>query len=227
MGRERKCGEEGYRQCDYFYGEGAHRVKFISIRPLSVSEPKEKSFEMAEVSGDSFDLWSGQTVSNRRHNRRYVRLGRVLSSLFAPIDQFAVDVVRQLARQARNLAATLGFWTVAGGAGGNVGFGETVFEYFFASRSQAPRSAAEGRRIERAKIGGKSGDHPWTQRVGDVEHDVVGSPMFDEGFQLIFQILGLLAGEARDRKVAMEALRRAPVAVFAIRQLGLDVTHDP
>ena len=24
MGRERKCGEEGYRQCDYFYGEGAH-----------------------------------------------------------------------------------------------------------------------------------------------------------------------------------------------------------
>jgi hypothetical protein len=25
----------------------------------------------------------------------------------------------------------------------------------------------------------------------------------------------------------MEALRRAPVAVFAIRQLGLDVTHDP
>ena len=63
--------------------------------------------------------------------------------------------------------------------------------------------------------------------MGDIEHDVVGSPMFDEGFQLIFQILGLLAGEARDRKVAMEALRRAPVAVFAIRQLGLDVTHDP
>jgi hypothetical protein len=51
--------------------------------------------------------------------------------------------------------------------------------------------------------------------------------MFDEGFQLIFQILGLLAGEARDRKVAMEALRRAPVAVLAIRQLRLEVTHDP
>ena len=56
-----------------------------------------------------------------------------------------------------------------------------------------------------------------------VEHDVVGSPVFDEGFQLIFQILRLLTGKARNRKVAMEALRRAPVAVFAIGQLGLDV----
>jgi hypothetical protein len=111
---------------------------------------------------------------------------------------------------------TLGFRTGAGGAGGNVGFGDAVLEYFLASRSRAPRSAAEWRRIERAKIGDKSGDHPRTQRVGDIEHDVVGSPMFDEGFQLIFQILGLLAGEARDRKVAMEALRRAPVVQVAV-----------
>lgn len=166
-------------------------------------------------------------MSNRRHNRRYVRLGRVLSSLFAPIGQFVVDVVGQLARQSRNLADTLGCWAVAGGAGGNVGFRDSVLEYFFASGNQAPRSAAEWRWIERAKIGGKSGDHARSQRVGHIEHDVVGSSVFDEGFQLIFQILGLLAGEARDRKVAMEALRRAPVAVFTIRQLGLDVTHDP
>jgi hypothetical protein len=162
-------------------------------------------------------------VSNRRHNRRYVRLGWVLSSLFAPIDQ----LVEQLARQSRYLAATLGFRAVAGGAGCHVGFGDTVLEYLFAHRNQAPRSAAEWWWIERAKIGGKSGYHPWIQRVGNVEHDVVGSPMFDEGFQLILQILGLLAGEARDRKVAMKALRRAPMAVFAVRQLGLNVTNTP
>jgi len=35
------CGEEDYCQCDYFYGEGAHRVKFISIRPLSVSNQRK------------------------------------------------------------------------------------------------------------------------------------------------------------------------------------------
>jgi hypothetical protein len=29
--------------------------------------------------------------------------------------------------------------------------------------------------------------------VGNIEHDIVGSPVFDEGFQLIFQILRLLA----------------------------------
>ena len=182
---------------------------------------------MTEVSRHSFNLWSGQTVSDRRHNRRYVGLGRVLPSLFAPVDQFVVEVVGQLARQARNLAATLCFWAVAGGAGGNIRFGNTVLEYFFASGHQVPRPTAEWRRIERAKICGKGGDHPWAQRVGDVEHDVVGSPMFDESFQLIFQVLGLLAGEARDRKIAVEALRRAPVAVFAIRQLGLEVTPGP
>jgi hypothetical protein len=39
--------------------------------------------------------------------------------------------------------------------------------------------------------------------------------MFDERLQLIFQILWLLAGEARNREVAMKALRRTPVAILA------------
>ena len=94
--------------------------------------------------------------------------------------------------------------------------GTPFWNIFFANVHQAPRSAAEWWRIERARIGGKSGDHPQTQRVGNIEHDIVGSPVFDEGFQLIFQILRLLAGEARDRKVAMEALRRAPVVQVAV-----------
>ena len=55
----------------------------------------------------------------------------------------------------------------------------------------------------------------------DVEHDIISTPVLDERLQLIFQILGLLAGEARDRKIAMKALRRTPVAIFAIVQLGL------
>jgi len=111
---------------------------------------------------------------------------------------------------------TLGFRTGAGGAGGNVGFGDAVLEYFFRQRAPGSSLRRRGWRIERARIGGKSGDHPRTQRVGNIEHDIVGSPVFDEGFQLIFQILRLLAGEARDRKVAMEALRRAPVVQVAV-----------
>jgi hypothetical protein len=89
--------------------------------------------------------------------------------------------------------------------------GTPFWNIFFANVHQAPRSAAEWWRIERARIGGKSGDHPRTQRVGNIEHDIVGSPVFDEGFQLIFQILRLLAGEARDRKVAMEACAERPL----------------
>jgi hypothetical protein len=111
---------------------------------------------------------------------------------------------------------TLGFRTGAGGAGGNVGFGDAVLEYFFRQRAPGSSLRRRGWRIERTRIGGKSGDHPRTQRVGNIEHDIVGSPVFDEGFQLIFQILRLLAGEARDRKVAMEALRRAPVVQVAV-----------
>ena len=83
--------------------------------------------------------------------------------------------------------------------------------FFSPTCTKPPRSAAECWRIERARIGGKSGDHPRTQRVGNIEHDIVGSPVFDEGFQLIFQILRLLAGEARDRKVAMEACAERPL----------------
>jgi hypothetical protein len=73
--------------------------------------------------------------------------------------------------------------------------GTPFWNIFFANVHQAPRSAAEWWRIERARIGGKSGDHPRTQRVGNIEHDIVGSPVFDEGFQLIFQILRLLVLE--------------------------------
>ena len=57
----------------------------------------------------------------------------------------------------------------------------------------------------------------------DVEHDVVGAPMLDKGAQLIFQILGLLSGKPRDREVAAIALRRRPVTVFAVAELGLNV----
>ena len=92
MDVERRGGEGRQCQCQYFCGDGVHRVSFISFN-VAVNA----SFQITEVSGDGFDLRSGQTVCNRRHNRRYVWLGRVLSSLFAPIHEFVEGVVGQLA----------------------------------------------------------------------------------------------------------------------------------
>jgi hypothetical protein len=51
--------------------------------------------------------------------------------------------------------------------------------------------------------------------------------MLNERLQLIFQILGLLTGEAGDRKISMKALCRTPVTIFAIVQLGLYITPGP
>ena len=56
----------------------------------------------------------------------------------------------------------------------------------------------------------------------DVEHDIVCSPMLDESLQLIFQICGLLSGEAWYRVKTTETLRRNTMADFAILQLGPD-----
>jgi len=46
--------------------------------------------------------------------------------------------------------------------------------------------------------------------------------MLNESLQLIFQICGLLSGEAWYRVIATETLRRNAMANFAVLQLGLD-----
>ena len=56
----------------------------------------------------------------------------------------------------------------------------------------------------------------------DVEHDIVGSPVFDEGLQLVFYILRLLSGETRYREVSTIALAGRPVAIKAVFHLGFD-----
>jgi hypothetical protein len=57
--------------------------------------------------------------------------------------------------------------------------------------------------------------------VGDIEHDIVGSPVLDEGLELIFDVLGLLTRESRDWIISVESLRRDAVTVLAIRDLAL------
>src|SRR6516164_5987787 len=99
---------------------------------------------------------------------------------------------------------------------------QAVLEDFHACRRELPRRAAQWRRIERVEICGKRRDHRRAQRMCDVEHDVVCSSMLNKSLQLIFQICGLLSGEAWYRVITTETLRRNAVADFTILQLGLD-----
>jgi hypothetical protein len=59
--------------------------------------------------------------------------------------------------------------------------------------------------------------------VSHIKHDVVGSPMLDKGAQLVFQIFRLLTGKAGYRKVAVIALGRYAVTIFALADFGLHI----
>ena len=58
MRRGRSC------HCGYILRGRRSSVNFNSIGP-EASQPKEKSFEITQVSGDGFDLCPGQTVCER------------------------------------------------------------------------------------------------------------------------------------------------------------------
>src|SRR6516162_9657300 len=66
--------------------------------------------------------------------------------------------------------------------------------------------------------------------MGDILHDRIGAPAFDEGAQLVLEILRLLPRQPRHRKPSAIALRRQAVAGFAVLELGLEASsfrpHD-
>ena len=83
--------------------------------------------------------------------------------------------------------------------------GHAVFEYFSPRCYELPRRATDRRRIERSKMRRQSVYQGRTQRMSYVEHDIVGSPMLDEGSQLVFDILWLLSGKTGYGIIAIEA----------------------
>ena len=58
-----------------------------------------------------------------------------------------------------------------------------------------------------------------------VEHDIVGSPMFDKGSQLVLDIFRLLSGKAGYGVVAIEALGRYAVTIFAVADFALQISR--
>jgi len=57
--------------------------------------------------------------------------------------------------------------------------------------------------------------------MSNVEHDVVGAPMLNEGSQLVFEIYRLLTGKTRYRVVAIVPLGRYAMTIFAVADFGL------
>ena len=71
----------------------------------------------------------------------------------------------------------------------------------------------------RCQAGSQPGAEPVHMR--HVEEKVAIPPALDKGAQLIFDIVGLLSGEPRDRQISTIALSRQPVAILAVFRLGL------
>ena len=141
---------------------------------------------------------------------------------FAPIHQFLDEIGITLTGQPRNWPAARGRGTVTGGACRDIGVGNAVLENLFSERDELRRRAADGFWIKAPEIRREGRDHSRTQSMRHVEHDIVGAAVLDKSAELILQILGLLAGEPRNRKISVIALRRRAMTVFAIRELGLD-----
>ena len=119
----------------------------------------------------------------------------ILTSLFAPVGQFAEDVVVKLACQTRKLLIALCVGTVTGSAGRNIGGGNSLFIDFLSRRYEILWRAAERFWIKFVKIRDKGLLHCRGQNVSHVKHDVVRPPALSKGLQLIRQIFGLLSRE--------------------------------
>src|ERR1700692_574498 len=200
------------------------RLEAVVLPPVLIaSKPRTGLLQVTDIGRDRFDLSLVQAVRDRLHDRRGIRVLRILAALLVPIRQFARDVVEHLAGQPRKRAVSLGIRTVAGGARRHIAGRNSFFEYPLAGGDETPGRAAQRLGIEVVKIRGQRRDHCRAQHVADVEHDIVGPPVLGKRVQLVFQIFGLLSGKARYRVITVKALGRHAVADLAIGKLRLDV----
>ena len=133
---------------------------------------------------------------------------RSLSALLAPVRQFLDEVGIELPGQARDLPLPVasGPWQAAQAA--TLASGTPSSKIFLSRGDVFFWRAAEGRRIERSKVGGERRDHRRAQHMRNVGHDVVRPPAFNKCPQLVLDVLGLLSGEPRDRIKSAIALSR-------------------
>src|SRR5580704_18672245 len=88
----------------------------VSPPVLIASRQRTGLLQVTDIGRDRFDLRLVQAVRDRLHDRRVIRILRILAALLVPIGQFARGVVEKLAGQTRKQAVALGVRAVAGGA---------------------------------------------------------------------------------------------------------------
>src|SRR5579864_5582961 len=99
-----------------------------SLPLLAGDVPNRSLLQITDIGRHRLYLRLGEAVRHRAHDRRGVRLGRILSAFLAPIHQLLDDVGIELPGQPRNLPAAGGLRPVTGGACRDIGVGNAVLE---------------------------------------------------------------------------------------------------
>src|ERR1700730_9296291 len=93
------------------------RLEAIDSPPVLIaSRQRTALLQVTDIGRDRFDLGLVQAVSDRLHDRRVIRVLRILAALLVPIRQFARNVIGELAGQPRKRASSLAVRPVGGGA---------------------------------------------------------------------------------------------------------------
>src|SRR5579862_667100 len=91
---------------------GRRLEAIISPPVLIASRQRTGLLQVTDIGRDRFDLRLVQAMRDRLHDRRVVRVLRILAALLVPIRQFARNVIGELAGQPRKRSISLAVRTV-------------------------------------------------------------------------------------------------------------------
>src|ERR1700682_1901879 len=122
------------------------RLEAIDFPPvLIVSRQRTGLLQKTDIGRDRFDLGLVQAVGDRLHDRRVIRVLRILAALLVPIRQFARNVIGELAGQPRKRSISLAVRTVAGATRRHIAGRNPLLEDFLAGRDEIFWRAAHRR----------------------------------------------------------------------------------
>src|ERR1700674_4291005 len=102
------------RSCRRMVSIGQRLAAIDSPPVLIVSRQRTALLQGTDIGRDPFYLGLIQAVGDRLHDRRVIRVFRILAALLVPIGQFARGVVEQLAGQSRKRSISPAVRAVAG-----------------------------------------------------------------------------------------------------------------
>src|SRR5208337_1168365 len=198
-------------------------AKRPAVPKLEVMLLEQNLLQIIEIGGEGCNLCLGQGVRNWLHDSRCIRFFPILTALVAPVEQFTLDVLIELACQTGERSVPFRFWTVTGSTWRNIGIGNALFIDLLPPGHEFLWRAPDGFGIEIPEMLGNSLLHCRTQVMSYVFHHRMQPPVLNEGSQLILEIFDLLPRETRYGGSCPDTLPRRLVAALAILDLGLKV----